>query len=95
MVIFATVNVNHEITNLSTLKVSQSLGKLCPGCIVEKRFNRRLDVIGVDTRNSQTTLELLRCTDSLPRSSIFGLILDVDSTTSGDDISTVRRLGTS
>lgn len=95
-VIFATVNSNQRITSLSSLRVSQALEKLCPECIVQVRYNRRFDVIAVETRNGQTSGVLLRCTElcgmpvkvyePLPRPCVSGLIRDVDSDLSDDEI---------
>lgn len=95
-VTFAATHANDKLTSLSSLKVIQALEKICPESVVEIRFNRRLDVIAVDARNGQTTLEQLRCTDlcgipvkvyePLPRPRIFGLIRNVDSAISDDDI---------
>lgn len=62
-VIFATTSANGKISNLSSRKVAQDFEELCPECIVDIRFNPRLDDVATDTRNGQTTLELPSCAD--------------------------------
>ncbi|KAG0410166.1 hypothetical protein HPB47_012720 [Ixodes persulcatus] len=60
-VIFVPAAEDNLITSLSSLKVSDALNLLCPECIIEIRYNRRLNLIAVDTRNGQTTRALLDC----------------------------------
>lgn len=60
-VIFTSTSVNHHITSLSSLKLSQVLEQQCPKCILEIRYNTRLNVVAVDTRNGQTSRTSLSC----------------------------------
>lgn len=95
-VIFSPAHPNILITKLSSLKVSRALELLCPECIMEVRFNYRLNLIAVDTRNSQTSGTLLKCTElcgipvkvysAFPRPCAIGIIRDVDDDLSEDDI---------
>ncbi|KAG0437588.1 hypothetical protein HPB47_017374 [Ixodes persulcatus] len=61
-VVFTPLEEGHVITSLSSLKLSLALEKMFPECILEIRFNNRLNLIAVDVRNGQTTRGLLRCT---------------------------------
>ncbi|KAG0433055.1 hypothetical protein HPB47_020263, partial [Ixodes persulcatus] len=65
-------------------------------CIIEIRYNRRLNLIAVDTRNGQTTRALLdrkklcgipvRTYEPLPRHYAVGVITEVDTTLSEADV---------
>lgn len=62
-VIFVPRMLTEKITHLSSIRVSQALEKMCPECIIEVRYNFRLNLIAVDTRNGMTTRALLSCTE--------------------------------
>ncbi|KAG0424322.1 hypothetical protein HPB47_028462 [Ixodes persulcatus] len=72
-----------------------------PECILEIRFNNRLNLIAVDVRNGQTTRGLLRCTvlcgikvrayEPLPRHCATGIIMDVDTTLTDEEIANNLR----
>ncbi|CAN7991158.1 unnamed protein product, partial [Ixodes pacificus] len=95
-VIFVPAAEDTLITSLSSLKVSDALNLLCPECIIEIRYNRRLNLIAVDTRNGQTTRALLDCKklcgipvrtyEPLPRHYAVGVITEVDTTLSEADV---------
>ncbi|KAG0418769.1 hypothetical protein HPB47_004605 [Ixodes persulcatus] len=67
-----------------------------PECILEIRYNSRLNLVAVDVRNGQTTRGLLRCTElcgikvrayePLPRHCATGVIKDVDTTLTDEEI---------
>lgn len=88
-VLFVPVSPNHRITALSSIKVSETLEKLCPECITEVRYNFRLNLIAVDTRNGMSTNVLLKCSDlcgiqvrayqPLGHPAITGIIKNVDA----------------
>lgn len=61
-VVFAPVDAEQKLTSLTRLKVTDALKKICPECIHEVRYNDRLNLIAVDTRNGQTTKTLLNTT---------------------------------
>ncbi|KAG0410754.1 hypothetical protein HPB47_012130 [Ixodes persulcatus] len=61
-----------------------------PECILEIRFNNRLNLIAVDVRNGQTTRGLLRRTP-LPRHCATGVIRDVDTTLTDEEIANNLR----
>ncbi|KAG0412434.1 hypothetical protein HPB47_010445 [Ixodes persulcatus] len=75
--------------------------KMFPECIMEIRFNNRLNLIAVDVRNGQTTRGLLRCTvlcgikvrayEPLPRHCATGVIRDVDTTLTDEEIANNLR----
>ncbi|KAG0427032.1 hypothetical protein HPB47_025896 [Ixodes persulcatus] len=95
-VIFVPAAEDTLITSLSSLKVSDALNLLCPECIIEIRYNRRLNLIAVDTRNGQTTRALLDCKklcgipvrtyEPLPRNYAVGVITEVDTALSEADV---------
>ncbi|KAG0432767.1 hypothetical protein HPB47_020538 [Ixodes persulcatus] len=72
-----------------------------PECIMEIRFNNSLNLIAVDLRNGQTTRGLLRCTvlcgikvrayEPLPRHCATGVIRDVDTTLTDEEIANNLR----
>ncbi|KAG0415422.1 hypothetical protein HPB47_007398 [Ixodes persulcatus] len=100
-VVFTPLEEGHVITSLSSLKLSLALEKMFPECILEIRFNNRLNLIAVDVRNGQTTRGLLRCTvlcgikvrayEPLPRHCATGVIRDVDTTLTDEEIANNLR----
>ncbi|KAG0415409.1 hypothetical protein HPB47_007421, partial [Ixodes persulcatus] len=100
-VVFTPLEEGHVITSLSSLKLSLALEKMFPECILEIRFNNRLNLIAVDVRNGQTTRGLLRCTvlcgikvrayEPLPRNCATGVIRDVDTTLTDEEIANNLR----
>ncbi|KAG0445206.1 hypothetical protein HPB47_018492 [Ixodes persulcatus] len=89
-------DITPVITSLSSLRLSNTLAKTFPECILEIRYNSRLNLVAVDVRNEQTTRGLLRCTElcrikvrayePLPRHCVTGLIKDVDTTLTDEEI---------
>ncbi|KAG0429354.1 hypothetical protein HPB47_023759 [Ixodes persulcatus] len=74
---------------------------ITPECILEIRYNSRLNLVAVDVRNGQTTRGLLRCTElcgikvrayePLPRHCATGVIKDVDTTLTDEEITNNLR----
>lgn len=62
-VVFVPLTTGQNISDLSSIKVSQALEKPHPECILEVRYYFRLDLIAVDTRNGMTTRALLSSTE--------------------------------
>ncbi|KAG0435970.1 hypothetical protein HPB47_018217 [Ixodes persulcatus] len=100
-VIFTPVEQDQVITSLSSLRLSNTLAKTFPECILEIRYNSRLNLVAVDVRNGQTTRGLLRCTElcgikvrayePLPRQCATGVIKDVDTTLTDEEITNNLR----
>lgn len=100
-VIFTPVEQDQVITSLSSLRLSNTLAKTFPECILEIRYNSRLNLVAVDVRNGQTTRGLLRCTElcgikvrayePLPRQCATGVIKDVDNTLTDEEITNNLR----
>lgn len=95
-VILVPLTPEQRITDLSSIKVSQALEQLCPECILEVRYNVRLNLIAVNTRNGMASRELLKCTllCSVPVRAYapyahpvtFGVISNVDIGISDEEI---------
>ncbi|KAG0437546.1 hypothetical protein HPB47_017390 [Ixodes persulcatus] len=72
-----------------------------PECILEIRYNSHLNLVAVDVRNGQTTRGLLRCTELCgikvrayeppPRHCATGVIKDVDTTLTDEEITNNLR----
>lgn len=54
-IVLAPASAEQNITNLSSLRVSQALELLRPKCILEIRYNVRINLISVGTRSHHTS----------------------------------------
>lgn len=52
-VVFASASADKNITALSSLKILQALEMQCLECILEIRYNTRINVIAVDTATAK------------------------------------------
>ncbi|KAG0412943.1 hypothetical protein HPB47_009912 [Ixodes persulcatus] len=94
-------DITPAIASLNSLRLSNTLAKTFPECILEIRYNSRLNLVAVDVRNGQTTRGLLRCTElcgikvrayePLPRQCATGVIKDVDTTLTYEEITNNLR----
>ncbi|KAG0431726.1 hypothetical protein HPB47_021513 [Ixodes persulcatus] len=62
VVLFTPLNPDVSIDSIDSVRVSNTLETLVPSCVIEARFNRRKNLLAVDTRNGQTTRGLLSLT---------------------------------
>lgn len=62
VVLFTPLNPDVSIDSIDSVRVSNTLETLVPSCVIEARFNRRKNLLAVDTRNGQTTRVLLGLT---------------------------------
>ncbi|KAG0445391.1 hypothetical protein HPB47_015867, partial [Ixodes persulcatus] len=62
VVLFTPLNPDVSIDFIDSVRVSNTLETLVPSCVIEARFNRRKNLLAVDTRNGQTTRVLLGLT---------------------------------
>ncbi|XP_040066543.1 uncharacterized protein LOC120840202 [Ixodes scapularis] len=100
-VVFAPADTETLITSLSSVKLSRALENSCPEGIHEVRFNSRLNVIAVDTRNGEATRTLLNLKalcgipvmsySPLAGATVNGMIQDVDKELSNEEITSHLR----
>ncbi|CAN8005203.1 unnamed protein product [Ixodes hexagonus] len=97
-VIFIPTDPNINITKLNSTKLTKALEEKCDDCIVLIRPNTRLNLIAVDTRNTEATRSLLTVTSLCklqvgayepgPRSAAVGVIKAVDQDTTDTQLKT-------
>lgn len=95
-VIFVPVAQETRLTTLNSLKVSNTLEQLCQECIIQVRYNSRLNLIAVDVRNGQAAQTLLNTTElctvpvraysPLSRPTAYGVIKGVAVEVTDDEI---------
>lgn len=95
-VIFSPVDKSNLIRKVHALKLSKNLEGHAPNGVMHIRHNRRLSIIAVDTRNTESTTSLLaiktlcgvkvRAYEPRPASSTVGVIKDVDDTISEQEL---------
>ncbi|KAG0441614.1 hypothetical protein HPB47_015904 [Ixodes persulcatus] len=100
-VVFAPADTETLITSLSNVKLSRALENSCPEGIHEVRFNSRLNVIAVDTRNGEATKTLLNLKalcgipvmsySPLAGTTVNGTIQDIDKELSNEEITSHLR----
>ncbi|KAG0435739.1 hypothetical protein HPB47_018341, partial [Ixodes persulcatus] len=98
---FVPADTETLITSLSSVKLSRAFENSSPEGIHEVRFNSRLNVIAVDTRNDEATKTLLNLKalcgipvmsySPLAGTTVNGMIQDVDKELSNEEISSHLR----
>lgn len=100
-VVFVPADAETLLTSLSSVKLSKALEKACPEGIHEVRYNGRLNIIAVDTRNGEATKTLLSLKAlcgiqvmsyaPLAGPTVIGIIKEVDKELSNEDITSHLR----
>ncbi|KAG0414347.1 hypothetical protein HPB47_008476 [Ixodes persulcatus] len=94
-------NQDVRIDSINSVRLTSTLETLVPSCVIEVRYNRRKNLLAIDTRNGQTTRTLLgqttlcgmkvRAFEPRGKASSVGIVRDIDSTLSDSAILGVLR----
>lgn len=57
-VIFGPMDVEKKLTSLNSLRVTEALEKISPECVLQVRYNERMNLIAVDARNGHAAQSL-------------------------------------
>ncbi|KAG0429186.1 hypothetical protein HPB47_023867 [Ixodes persulcatus] len=95
-VVYAPTDSEKKLTSLSSLKVTQALEKISPECILQVRYNQRLNLIAVDVRNGHAAQVLMNNTflcgiqvrpySPLSGKTSIGVIHDVDAEVTDEEL---------
>ncbi|KAG0425578.1 hypothetical protein HPB47_027271 [Ixodes persulcatus] len=101
VVLFTPVDGDVRIDSINSVRLTSTLETLVPLCVIEVRYNRRKNLLAIDTRNGQTTRTLLgqttlcgmqvRTFEPRGKASSVGIVRDIDSTLSDSAILGVLR----
>ncbi|KAG0445453.1 hypothetical protein HPB47_014932 [Ixodes persulcatus] len=101
VVLFTPVDGDVRIDSINSVRLTSTLETLVPSCVIEVRYNRRKNLLAIDTRNGQTTRTLLgqttlcgmkvRAFEPRGKASSVGIVRDIDSTLSDSTILGVLR----
>ncbi|KAG0418710.1 hypothetical protein HPB47_004646 [Ixodes persulcatus] len=71
VVLFTPVDGDVRIDSINSVRLTSTLETLVPSCVIEVRYNRRKNLLAIDTRNGQTTpeagTEMVVLTENLQR----------------------------
>ncbi|KAG0416735.1 hypothetical protein HPB47_006181 [Ixodes persulcatus] len=95
-VVYAPTDSEKKLTSLSSLKVTQALETISPECILQVRYNQRLNLIAVDVRNGHAAQVLMNNTflcgiqvrpySPLSGKTSIGVIHDVDAEVTDEEL---------
>ncbi|KAG0443388.1 hypothetical protein HPB47_014976, partial [Ixodes persulcatus] len=95
-VVYAPTDSEKKLTSLSSLNVTQALEKISPECILQVRYNQRLNLIAVDVRNGHAAQVLMNNTllcgiqvrpySLLLGKTSIGVIHDVDAEVTDEEL---------
>ncbi|KAG0427141.1 hypothetical protein HPB47_025815 [Ixodes persulcatus] len=101
VVLFTPVDGDVRIDSINSVRLTSTLETLVPSCVIEVRYNRRKNLLAIDTRNGQTTRTLfgqttlcgmkVRAFEPRGKASSVGIVRDIDSTLSDSAILGVLR----
>ncbi|KAG0443222.1 hypothetical protein HPB47_015163 [Ixodes persulcatus] len=101
VLLFTPVDGDVRIDSINSVRLTSTLETLVPSCVIEVRYNRRKNLLAIDTRNGQTTRTLLgqttlcgmkvRAFEPRGKASSVGIVRDIDSTLSDSAILRVLR----
>ncbi|KAG0417380.1 hypothetical protein HPB47_005655 [Ixodes persulcatus] len=101
VVLFTPVDGVVRIGSIDSVRLTSTLETLVPSCVIEVRYNRRKNLLAIDTPNGPTTCSLLgqttlcgmkvRAFEPRGKASSVGIVRDIDSTLSDSAILGVLR----